>query len=73
VHNQNDQLDQSEKMMDSLNNQLNCEKDKLRRAEYQIEDLERDMSLKNDEVFIFKFFIEMDYKFDDYQLNIDID
>ena len=50
VHSQNDQLDQSEKLIDSLNNQLNCEKDKLRRSEYQIEDLERDMGIKNEEV-----------------------
>ena len=50
VHNLNDQLDQSEKLIESLNNQLNCEKDKTRKLEYQVEDLDRDMSLKNEEV-----------------------
>jgi hypothetical protein len=36
---------------DGLAQQSNFEKDKLRLAECQIEELERDMSLKNDEVF----------------------
>ena len=46
----NCQLDQSEKLIESLNNQLYQEKDRARNLEYQIEDLERDTGLKNDEI-----------------------